>query len=210
MGVLTWSDDQLREAVRSATSYSGVLRNLGLRGKETKSLKRHITRLELSTEHFKPVRSYSDEQLKEAVAASLTVSEVLRRLGMTPRGGSHAHVSKRIQRMGLDNSHFVGSQRGPVDGVSWNRKTPADILVRKPAGSPRTATSQLKRALLESGEPHECAECGTGPVWQGRPLTLQVEHKDGDAANCLRENLCFLCPNCHTQTPTYARKKNPG
>ncbi len=42
--------------------------------------------------------------------------------------------------------------------------------------------------------------------WNSRPITLEVNHKDGNAANNLLTNLEFLCPNCHSQTGTYKAK----
>jgi 5-methylcytosine-specific restriction endonuclease McrA len=52
--------------------------------------------------------------------------------------------------------------------------------------------------------PYECAECRRGDTWNGRPLTLHVDHIDGRFWNCRPENLRFLCPNCDSQTATYA------
>jgi hypothetical protein len=46
--------------------------------------------------------------------------------------------------------------------------------------------------------------CGVTDMWQGRPLRLHVDHIDGDYHNNLVENLRFLCPNCHSQTPNFA------
>jgi hypothetical protein len=40
--------------------------------------------------------------------------------------------------------------------------------------------------------------------WQGRSLTLEVDHIDGDYRNNLKDNLRFLCPNRHRQTPNFA------
>jgi Zn finger protein HypA/HybF involved in hydrogenase expression len=37
---------------------------------------------------------------------------------------------------------------------------------------------------------------------------LQVHHKDGDHFNNELENLQLICPNCHSQTNSYAGKKN--
>lgn len=61
--------------------------------------------------------------------------------------------------------------------------------------------------MIESGVEKACAECGTGPVWRGARLCLAVDHIDGDWLNNLLGNLRFLCPNCHSQTATWCRKK---
>ena len=47
---------------------------------------------------------------------------------------------------------------------------------------------------------------GLGPIWNGKPLSLQLDHIDGDSDNCVPSNLRLLCPNCHTQTDTYGSK----
>lgn len=54
-----------------------------------------------------------------------------------------------------------------------------------------------------------CKSCGIGPEYNGQPLTLELEHIDGDSSNNSLDNVCLLCPNCHSQTDTY-RAKNTG
>ena len=51
---------------------------------------------------------YTEEMLREAVGCSTSVAGVLRALGVRPTGGSHAHLSRRIKRAGIDTSHFTG------------------------------------------------------------------------------------------------------
>lgn len=48
-----------------------------------------------------------------------------------------------------------------------------------------------------------CAECGLSDEWNDKPLVLQLDHIDGDPTNDLKENLRWLCPNCHSQTETF-------
>ncbi len=56
--------------------------------------------------------------------------------------------------------------------------------------------------IEEAGE--RCSECH----WRERnPVTgrvpLQIDHIDGHYANCRRDNLRVLCPNCHSLTPSW-------
>ena len=53
-----------------------------------------------------------------------------------------------------------------------------------------------------------CQECGISD-WNGKPLTLEVDHIDGNHQNNSVTNLRLLCPNCHSQTPTF-KAKNKG
>ena len=62
----------------------------------------------------------------------------------------------------------------------------------------------LRRALLRSGRKEHCEECGQLPVWNDKQLTLNVDHVNGNNTDHREENLRFLCPNCHSQTPTFA------
>ena len=150
------------------------------------------------------ISRYTDEDIANAVAHSLTIAGVMRLLGIKPAGGSHFHISRRIKRMELDTSHFLGAsfRKG-----TRQERIPADlILVKRDPGLPRAKPHMLRRALAEVQISVECEVCGTANDWMGKPLTLHVDHIDGDYSNCLRENLRFLCPNCHSQTASYCRK----
>jgi hypothetical protein len=56
---------------------------------------------------------------------------------------------------------------------------------------------------------YTCVSCGTGTKWNGKSLSLQIEHLDGNSDNTTEDNLSLLCPNCHTQTDFYG-SKNKG
>lgn len=150
---------------------------------------------------------YTKEVLDPVVSSSFTISEVMRKLGANPVGGSHTHVSRMIKKFGLDTSHFLGSrfssfgknQKPIITKRHWTE------LLR--LGTAPVCSTRLRRALIESGRPYRCAECGGPPVWNGKPLTLHVEHKNANRLDNTPENLLFLCPNCHTQTPSYGKRK---
>lgn len=62
------------------------------------------------------------------------------------------------------------------------------------------------RVITENLIPYECEKCGIKDEWQGEEIVLQLEHKNGKNNDNRLENLGFLCPNCHSQTKTYAAK----
>jgi len=105
-----WSDDQLPAAVAAATSWRGVMRELGLNpanGGVTLTIRRHATWLGLDTSHFKGNRSWSDAVLRQAVTGSRTWDEVLITLGLSSRaGGERTLVKAHALRLGLDISHL--------------------------------------------------------------------------------------------------------
>lgn len=58
------------------------------------------------------------------------------------------------------------------------------------------------KAFLIYERGHACEKCKNSE-WIGEPITLELEHIDGDNQNNVKENLLLLCPNCHSQTPTW-------
>ena len=55
---------------------------------------------------------------------------------------------------------------------------------------------------------HSCTVCNLSE-WNGKPITLEVDHIDGQYLNNNVDNLRSICPNCHSQTETY-KAKNKG
>jgi len=55
--------------------------------------------------------------------------------------------------------------------------------------------SKRKRVLIE--QEFKCNNCKID-TWLGKPLTLELDHIDGDHRNDIRSNLVALCPNCHS------------
>ncbi len=190
-------------------------------------LKRRIDSLGLDTSHFNQARPRSstrsrptsagfgregrrlvvDEEMLRAVAPSCRgIAEVIRALGLEPSGGRQRLVRDEIRRLGLDTSHFLG--QGHLRGIPSGRRLPPEsVLVFRPEQFFRAKSPIIRRALITTGVPERCVGCGTGPAWRGKPLTLELDHINGDFRDNRRENLRFLCPNCHATTDNYCRKK---
>ena len=63
----------------------------------------------------------------------------------------------------------------------------------------------IKKWLKEE-RGNKCEECGV-EEWNGKRLPMEVDHIDGNTKNNDLTNLKVLCPNCHSQTPTWRKKK---
>jgi hypothetical protein len=81
------------------------------------------------------------------------------------------------------------------------RQWPIDKVLRE-----SKSRYTVKRRLLEAGLlTPACDECGLRE-WRGRPLAIQLDHRNGIRDDHRLENLRMLCPNCHSQTETYAAR----
>lgn len=143
------------------------------------------------------IASYTIEQLTEAVRTSVSYSEVCRKIGIFPRGASWEWIKKKIKKLNLDTSHFLGKAAvaGPRGRGKASKLAPEKILVE--GKTQRAPPFLLRRALLEIGRPYECEDCGNKGEWRGKKLLLEIDHQNGDWSDCRKENVGFVCPNCH-------------
>ena len=71
-----------------------------------------------------------------------------------------------------------------------------------------TSRTHLKKIIKRHNLIEYVCECGNSGEWQGKKLVLQLEHKNGNTYDNRLENLCFLCPNCHSQTGTFSGRNS--
>ena len=146
-------------------------------------------------------RSWTDEQLVEAVRSSMTKAEVLRRLGLSVRPGNYRTIDAAVERLGLGLLHMLGKSHGT--SRPGNMIELKDILVEH-SGYSRSVSLKL-RMLREGLLANGCMLCGQGPEWKGKPLVMVLDHVNGVHDDCRRENLRLLCPNCNSQQATFCR-----
>ena len=143
----------------------------------------------------------SKEEIQEKVNCCSCICDMLEAFGYKRTSGSMAQVMKRvIEKYGIDTSHFrpyARNNQRPIYSLD-------EILI---PNSPYTNIERLKIRIIKAGLlKYECEGCGNQGEWNGRPLTLQLDHKNGEHSDHSLENLRFLCPNCHSQTETFSGK----
>lgn len=211
MRVSPFTRERLAAAAGSSRTLTEALVKLGVdpRSPTRRYIRDRMRRMGTDTSHFEREGArWTREVLEPAVAASTSMGEVLRRLGLDVLGGHHTHISRRVRALGIDTSHFTPFHRAARTGP---RPGPKELLtVLAPSRTRRVPGDRLRRALTALGVPEVCARCGTEPLWRGRPLPLEVDHVDGDWRNNRPENLRLLCPNCHSVTDTFRGRAKGG
>lgn len=59
--------------------------------------------------------------------------------------------------------------------------------------------TMIVRKKLGDKIEHKCVVCGL-TEWNGKPIMLDVYHKDNDMFDNRIENLAYICPNCRRQS----------
>jgi len=150
------------------------------------------------------LHKYTLGELKRAIATSVSVRQVLQKLNVKPMGGNYQVFHKAVRLFSLDTSHFTGMNLSGRK-LPLRRRALADYLAK----DSDIQSFRLKRYLLQQNIMEAvCSECG-GTAWQGQPIPLELDHRNGNYRDNEFSNLRLLCPNCHALTPTY-RGKNRG
>lgn len=105
----TWTDEQLRAAVATATSFRQVLRAMCLPAGSHREIKQHVEALGIATSHFEShpkVRLCSDDKLRCLVGSASSASDVLRSLAIELHSNNFVKLKRQIRALGLDTSHF--------------------------------------------------------------------------------------------------------
>lgn len=145
----------------------------------------------------------NDEQFIDLVKSSLNISEVLFKLGYSTKGNSwgYSKVKQRMLELNLSGKDFRGKS-----AIMENLKIkPIDSEKLLCKNSKHNRCVLRKYIITNKLLPYKCAICGI-TEWQGKTLSLELDHINGINNDNRLENLRFLCPNCHSQTDTYGSK----
>jgi len=153
-----------------------------------------------------PVWSVSKNKLEEIVKKSNSLSSILKYFGLNWTGGNHRTLKKRLIEEEIDYSHIKLGQNS-----NKGRKFPSKAIPLEEVMVENSTYSRghLKNRLLKNGMlENKCEICGQNNIWNGKELTMILDHINGVNNDHRRENLQMLCPNCNIQQPTFGGKCN--
>ena len=143
--------------------------------------------------------SYTEAQAREAIAASVSWAESLRRLDRCPTGGAWRVLKKHAAAWEIPTDHFLPNGRPAARG-----RTLDEMLIEH---SP-VRGSKLKERLFRAGLlQRACEMCGQGEIWNGVRMALILDHINGVSDDNRIENLRVVCPNCNATLDTHCGRK---
>ena len=148
-------------------------------------------------------RKYTIEQVKEAVKNSLSIANVLRLLNLRPVGGNYKTIKTIITNNNIDTSHFTG--QGWNIGLKFRpqKEFTNDEIFKE--NSTYKSIWRLREKYKKIKNISHCEICGI-KEWLGKPIALEIHHKNGVNTDHRLTNLQLVCPNCHSQTDSYRGK----
>lgn len=148
---------------------------------------------------------FSESDLREAIAQSITWAATLRLLGYEVKGHNYRTAQRWAEAWGINTDHFdPNAARRATRGA--HVKPLEEVTVQN---SPY-ARGQLKDRLFAEGiKQRTCELCGQGEIWHGRRMSLVLDHINGVSDDHRLENLQIVCPNCAATLDTHCGRNVP-
>lgn len=148
------------------------------------------------------LQNITKEEMENVLLKSKSMREVILTFGLSPNGSSgYRNIKNKIINLGLEIPKYN------YYGEGYKKLRYSDeIVFCENSTFPRHKLKEriIKEKLIE----YKCDFCKNNGNWNGKKLSLHIDHKNGINNDNRMGNLRFLCPNCHSQTSTYSGKNN--
>ncbi len=143
---------------------------------------------------------WQENNLNEIVKNSNSYIDCLKKLGFHNFGSSYNTLKKYIKKYNIDNSHFID---GEEHIKNLSKKTDLSLILIE---NSNFGSNHLKNRLYkEEIKKRECELCGQGEEWNGKHMSLILDHINGVNNDNRLENLRIVCPNCNATLETHCK-----
>lgn len=143
------------------------------------------------------LNSYTKEEFESIIKRSYSYKDCAKLLGYNSFSGTlNSAIKKRIEEENIDISHFKTKQN--------IKRSVENIFIEN---STANQTTLRRWYLKEQFTPYKCTICGQEPFWNGKEMTLILDHINGNNHDNRLENLRWVCGNCNLQLETTNRRK---
>lgn len=135
---------------------------------------------------------FSDEEFEKIVKDNFCYADIMKDLGYNSKSGSsYKALKEKINKLNISTEHFTSKK-----GIERNEE---NIFIENSTADQST----LRKYYLKGNyTPYICLICGQEPIWQEKPMTLILDHINGNNKDDRLENLRWVCPNCNQQLDT--------
>lgn len=142
--------------------------------------------------------NYSNEELQTMANDANTLSDFLKQIGYGSLSGSLYKDAKLILEKRGIITNFIFQ-------IPKTKRNKEEVFILNSQVDQKTLR---KFVLKENFLNYKCAICGLPPIWNDKPLTLTLDHINGNNKDNRKENLRWICPNCDRQLPTFGSKNH--
>lgn len=150
-----------------------------------------------------PIWKMNKQKFQELVKKHNSYSAILKEFGFSNSGGAGITLKQRIKKENIDCSHIPKNNKGRK---FTKQKIPLEEVMIKNSTYSRSCLK--KRLIKQNILINKCDICGLEPFWNNQKLIMVLDHINGINNDHRLENLRLLCPNCNSQTETFAGKIN--
>ena len=143
------------------------------------------------------INNFTDTEFIAIVNNSNNYTEIMKQMGYKSVSGNGLKaVKNRIAKLNISTEHFTNQIKGIV-------RTTDNVFCKD-----STANQSVLRHWYKKGNytDYKCSICGQEPFWNGKPMTLILDHINGINNDNRLENLRWVCPNCNQQLETTGYK----
>ena len=195
-----WKEEEINIIKKYYTEFGPKYCSKLLNNRTIRSCKEKAKKLNIKYDFsFK----YNEINIKNIILNSFNYKECLIKLNLSPKcAGNYNTLKRYIKLYNIDISHFK-NDINYVNNLKLEKSLLKDILIEN---STYTSTSSLKKRLYKEGlKERKCELCGQDENWNGKHMSLILDHINGVRDDNRIENLRIVCPNCNATLDTHCR-----